>query len=119
LSTFSLDAIDPLVVLTFTGFDLPDDITTVGILGDGTSDFNAVLQSAGTGLPEAEVTGISFSLAEIATLRALRQAEAPVTFVEPEGTHTVVIRRFQTGANNAGLERPWSMTLVELPAEGS
>lgn len=119
MSDYILDSIDPLVVITFDGFNLPDDISTVGILGDGTSTFNAVLQSAGTGLPEANVRGVSFTLAEIAALRALRQGEAQVQFVEPEGTHNVVVRTFQVTENAGGPHRPWTMTLVELSAEGS
>lgn len=119
MSAYSIATIDPLVVLTFEGFNLPDDIAVVPILSDGSSTHNAVLQSSGTGLPQANVIGVSFTLAEVASLRALRQAETPIGFVEPEGTHTVVILSFRVDQNHGGLERPWSMVLVELPDEGS
>lgn len=118
MSLFTLSSIDPLWVITFDGFDLPDDISTVGILGNGTSAFNAVLQSAGTGLPEASITGISFEASEIASLQALRQSEAHVSFYEPLGSHNVVLRTFRV-SQNAGGPWPWSMMLVELPAVGS
>lgn len=119
MSAFALDSIDPLwLVGPFTGFDLPDDITVVSILGDGSSDFNGVLQSPGTGLPQAHLTGIAFESADVAALKALRLSEAQVTFTEPLGSHTVVVKSLST-SNDAGGPWPWSMTLVELPYEGS
>ena len=76
MSAFVLGSIDPLPVSSFSGFDLPDDVSVVSILGDGTSDFNAVLQSPGTGLPSAQLAGVTTDPAVIAALRALRLSEA-------------------------------------------
>jgi len=118
MSIYALDSIDPLWVQKFVGFDLPDDVSTINILGDGTTDSNAVLQSPGTGLPEAQLTGIAFEPEDVAALQALRLSEAEVTFMEPLGSHTVIVRRLSID-QNAGGPWPWSMTLVELPAEGS
>jgi hypothetical protein len=114
MSAYSLDSIDPLWVHNFSGFNLPDDITAVGILGDGSSAFNAVLQSPGTRLPEAQLTGEALESADVAALRALRLSEAQVTFTEPLGSHNVVVSQLKVD-NDAGMPWPWSLTLIELP----
>lgn len=93
MSAFSLGSIDPLDgVRRFTGFDLPSDISVVNILGDGTTDFNAVLQSPGTGLPVGQLTGRTDDASLVAALRALRQSEEQVTFTsEADGSYLVVM----------------------------
>jgi len=119
MSTFSLDSVD-LEVRSFSGFDLPDDVTTVGVLGDGTSAFNAVLQSPGTRLPEAEVVGFSLDPVVIALLQALRQSGAQVAFVTPEGTYTVVVSRFKINRRApATMLFNYSMSLIALTAPTS
>lgn len=120
MSDFSLDSIDPLSVVDYSGFDLPDDVSTVGILGDGSSLYNAVVQSPGTKLPEAQLAGRTTDDGIIAALRALRLTESLVTFTDPETTRTVLVSQFHARRNaHAYFLWDWTMTLLELPAPGS
>lgn len=119
MSAFELDD-EPLSVQRFSGFTLPDDIQTIGILGNGTSRYNQVIQSPGTGLRTAQLSGRTSDAAEIARLEALRDSEEPVSFLEPRATHRVVVNAFRPDASaSAYFLWDWSMALVELPPDGS
>jgi hypothetical protein len=120
MTAFQFGSISALSVETFSGFDLPSDVSIVNILGDGTTDFNAVLQSPGTRLPSAQLSGKTTDPAIIATLRAYRASEEQVEMTEPDASHNVVVTDFssQRSAKEVMLYN-WSMTVVELPVLSS
>lgn len=112
---------EPIGVTQFTGFDLTDDVQSVGILSDGVSTHNSVLQQSAELMPTASVSGRTTDEEEIQLLRSLRREKAEVTFVEPlDGAHTVVVASLSiTRSNPATFLFEWSVTLIETRAPGS
>ena len=120
MTAFQFGSISALSVETFSGFDLPSDVSIVNILGDGTTNFNAVLQSPGTRLPSAQLSGKTTDYSVITTLRAYRASEEQVSLTEPDDTHNVVVTDFSSTRNaKEVMLYNWSMTVVELPFLGS
>lgn len=120
MSAFSIYGTD-LSVYSFTGFDLPDDLQIVSILSTGTSTHDQVLQQGSMPMPTATLQGRTADPDVIALLRELRRTHLVVDLTEPdEGTHSVVVVNLTvSGATPATFLREWTMTVVEVVAQGS
>ena len=115
MSQFTL-AGETLNVNSFSGFDLPDDITSVVVLSNGTSDHNTVLQAGSKQSPTASISGRTSDFEQVALLRLYRESHASVEFVEPdEGAHTVVVLTLEVHKVSPTLFLwEWSATLSEV-----
>ena len=104
-------------IQSYSGFDLPRDLTVVDILSDGSALYNSVAQSSGSGFPVATLSGITTSSSVISALRAYRLSHESLTFADDQAvSHTVIISEF--GATQSKLSDiwDWSATLLEIAA---
>jgi hypothetical protein len=111
---------EAISVVTFTGFDLPDDIQVVPLLSDGTTTHNTVLQGSGSQMPRAVVTGRTTDEEEIQLLKMYRSTHDVVTFVEPlDGSHSVVVMTLTVSrAHPATFQFEWTMEIAEVTGQG-
>lgn len=87
---FLLGSVDPLLVEVFEGFDRPQTATLVGLLSNGTSIRDAVLQQGETPFLQAQLTGVLTEAAHLAAMRAYYLSKEPVTFTDGNGNQTDV-----------------------------
>jgi len=88
---FALGSVDPLLVETFSGFDVPSFKQLVRLLDDGASSLNEVIQSGAPGRGQAQLTGTITTAADVATLRGYYRDSTAVDFTDGNGNTTEVI----------------------------
>lgn len=81
MTLFALGVIDPLLVVDFSGFDIPNYVQPVRILSDGSLGPHEVLQSSGVPARTAQITGM-LDASDCAQLRAYDQTKESVTFYD-------------------------------------
>lgn len=113
-SGFALGSIDPIWVEDgkYSGFEHPPFITLVGIISDGTSVENEVVQAGSLPRRQATVTFPWVTDADWATMSGYHETVTPVTWVAPEETVTVIVMELKPTQIAFGL---WTVdaTLVE------
>jgi hypothetical protein len=83
---FTLEDVTLFLVDTYDGFDRPNTLQLVSLLGDGTRTGNdQVLQEGSSPFRQATLTGTIVSSADIALLRGYYDSREELTFVDGDG----------------------------------
>lgn len=112
----SLGAITGAAIMDdqFSGFNYPNNAQVVGLLANGTSTYNAVLQQGSLTARQAQVR-CSLLTADALTVRGYFDSREAVTFVDWDGEETDVrVLDFSQASKLAGV---WDCTIVLLEAD--
>lgn len=96
---FTLGGVTLFLVDTYDGFDRPNSAQLVGLLGDGSTGGDQVLQEGNSPFRQATLTGTLVSSADIALVRGYYDSREQLIFTDGDGVdHSVRILEFSSRA---------------------